>query len=155
MGRNFANTVREHLKAIRQTKLYDLLAALPLIAWYILCAAHLAPSVVQQIKLIELFVRTDPSVLPPSLVLSTAARLTTLCFFAVLIFMFAVRHVPQRTARGLYPRCTAVVGTFLSVGIVLLPPRELPTTLYLVSFVLVITGTIFAIWAGTRSRAFD
>jgi len=41
-----------------------------------------------------------------------------------------------------------VVGTFLGVGIVLLPPQELPTALYLVSLILVVTGTIFAIWAG-------
>ena len=57
-------------------------------------------------------------------------------------------HVPQRTAPGFYPRCAAVVGTFLGVGIVLLPPQELPTALYLVSLILVVTGTIFAIWAG-------
>jgi protein-S-isoprenylcysteine O-methyltransferase Ste14 len=138
----------ERLKATRQTKLYDLVAAAPLIAWYVFCAAHLLPSLAQQIALVKLFVHTDPSVLPASLVLATVARATTLAFLAVLIVMFATRSVPQQTAPGLYPRCAALAGTFLSVGIVLLPPQELSPGLYLASLVLIIAGTVFAIWAG-------
>jgi protein-S-isoprenylcysteine O-methyltransferase Ste14 len=61
--------------------------------------------------------------------------------------MFAVRHIPQRTAPGFYPRFAAVAGTFLSVGFVLLPPRELSSVLYLTSLLLVIAGTGFAICA--------
>ena len=70
----------------------------------------------QQIALIKLFLQTDPSVLPAGLVLSTLARVAALGFFAVLVVMFAVRRVPQRTAPGFYPRCAAVVGTFLGVS---------------------------------------
>ena len=54
------------------------------------------PSLAQQIALVKLFVHTDPSVLPSGLVLSTVSRVTTLVFFAVLVVMFALRHVPQR-----------------------------------------------------------
>lgn len=56
--------VTERLKAIRRTKLYDLFAATPLIAFYALCAADMMPSVAQQIALVKLFVQTDPSFLP-------------------------------------------------------------------------------------------
>ena len=140
--------VTERLKAIRRTKIYDLFAAAPLIAWYVFCAAHMLPSVTQKITLVKLFVQTDPSVLPTGLVLSTVSHVTTLVFFAVLVVMFAVRHVPQRTALGFYPRCAAVAGTFLSVGIVLLPPQELSSALYLASLFLIIGGTVFAICAG-------
>ncbi len=139
--------VRERLKTLRRTKLYDLFAAAPLIAWYGFCAARTLPLVAQQIALVELMVRTDPSVLPATLVLSTIAHVTTLAFFAILVVMFAVRHVSQRTAPGFYPRCAAVAGTFLSVGMVLLPPRELSPALYLVSLLLIIGGTSLAVSA--------
>ena len=61
--------------------------------------------------------------------------------------MFVVRHVPQRTAPGFYPRFAAVAGTYLGAGIVLLPPQELSSALYLVSLLLVIGGTVVAISA--------
>lgn len=90
----------KRFKAIRRTKLYDLFAAAPLIAWYVFCAAQLLPMVTQQIALAKLFVQTDPSVLPASLVLRILSYVTTLVFFAVLVVMFAVRHVPKRAAPG-------------------------------------------------------
>ena len=82
------------------------------------------------------------------LLLRTFAHVATLIFFAILVVMFAIRYVPQRTAPGFYARCAAVAGTFLSVGIVLLPPQELSSALYLISLILIITGTVFAICAG-------
>src|SRR5579862_6665955 len=140
--------VSERLKAIRRTKLYDLFAAAPLIVWFVFCATQMLPLVLQQIALVKLVVQTDPSVLPASLVLSCISHITTLVFFAILVVMFAVRQLPQRTALGFYPRCAAVAGTFLGVGIVLLPPQELSSEVYLVSLLLIISGTSFAIWAG-------
>lgn len=142
------SVARERLKAIRQTKLYDLVAAAPLIAWYVFCAIHMLPSVVQQFALVKLMIETDPSVMPASLVLGSISHITTLVFLAILVVMFAVRQVPQRTALGFYPRCAAVAGTFIGVGIVLLPPQELSSAAYLASLVLIIGGTVFSICAG-------
>jgi len=139
--------VRERIRALRRTKLYDLFAAAPLIAWYGFCAAQMLSLVAPQIELVKLFFQTDPSVLPAELVLSTVAHVTTLAFLAILVVMFAVRHVPQRTAPGFYPRCAAVAGTFLSVGMVLLPLQELSTALYFGSLLLIISGTGLAIYA--------
>jgi len=56
--------VTGRLKALRQTKLYDLFVAAPIIAWDLFCAAHMLPLVADQIALVNLFVRTDLSVLP-------------------------------------------------------------------------------------------
>ncbi len=139
--------VSERLKTLRRTKLYDLFAAAPLIAWYGFCTTQMLPLVVQQIALVKLVVQTDPSVLPPELVLSTVAHMTTLAFFAILVVMFTVRYVPQRTAAGFYPRCAAVAGTFLSLGMVLLPPQQLSSAPYLASLLLIIGGTGLAIYA--------
>src|SRR5262249_53187842 len=120
------------LEALRRTKLYDLFAAAPLIAWYAFCAAQVLPSVSQQIALVRLFVQTDLTALPMGLLFRTFAQVTTLILLAILVVMFAIRYVPQRTAPGFYARCVAVAGTFLSVGIVLLPPQELSSALYLI-----------------------
>jgi protein-S-isoprenylcysteine O-methyltransferase Ste14 len=140
--------VTERHKAIRRTKLYDLCAAAPLIAWYVYCAAQMLPSVAQQIARARLFVKTDPSVLPAGLVLSIVSHVTMLVFFAVLVVMFAVRSVPRRTASGFYPRCVAVAGTFLSVSFLLLPLQALSSALYLASLLLIISGNVSAICAG-------
>jgi protein-S-isoprenylcysteine O-methyltransferase Ste14 len=137
----------QRLDALQRTKFYDLFAAAPLIAWYAFCAAHILPSVSQQIALLKLFLQTDPSSLPMGLLLRTLAHVSTLIFFSVLVVMFAIRYVPQRTAPRFYARCAAVAGTFLSVGIVLLPPQELSSALYLISLIFIIIGTIFAICA--------
>ena len=147
MGLMTIAIVSERLKTLRRTKLYDLFAAAPLIAWYGFCAAQMLPLVATQIELIKLFVQTDPSVLPAELVLSTVSHVTTLTFFAILVVVFAVRHVPQRTAPGFYPRCVAVTGTFLSVSMMLLPLQELSTALYFGSVLLIIGGTSLAIYA--------
>src|SRR5450631_4356139 len=91
-------SIESRLKAIRQTKLYDLCAAAPLIAWYMFGVMQVLPSVSQQIALATLIVQTDYSVLSTSLVLSIVAKICTLTFFAVLVVIFAVRRVPQRYA---------------------------------------------------------
>jgi protein-S-isoprenylcysteine O-methyltransferase Ste14 len=139
--------MKEWLKTFRRTKLYDLFAAAPVIAWYGFCGAQMLPLMAQQIALVKLFVETDRSVLPASLVLSTIAHVAALAFFAILVVMFVVRRVPQRNAPGLYPRCAAVAGTFLSFGMVLLPLQELSSAFYLVSLLLIIGGTGLAIYA--------
>jgi protein-S-isoprenylcysteine O-methyltransferase Ste14 len=55
--------------------------------------------------------------------------------------------VPRQTAPGIWPRLTAFAGTFLRVGILLLPPHELSPALYLVSLLLMIAGTVVALGA--------
>jgi protein-S-isoprenylcysteine O-methyltransferase Ste14 len=140
-------TMMERLEALRRTKLYDLLAAAPVIAWFVFSVAQMLPPLSQRLALVVMFVRTDPSVLPASLVLRALSEIMTLVFFAVSIVMFTVRYVPQRGSPGLYPRFAAIAGTFSSLGFLLLPPQELSPALYLVSLLLLTAGTIFAIYS--------
>ena len=137
----------DRLKSLRRTKLYDLLAALPLIAWFAFCGARIFPTLVQQFLLVKLFIQTDPTVLPISLVLSLASKLAYLAFVAMLIVFFAIRYIPQASASGLYPRFAALAGTFLSLGYVLLPPQEVSTPLYVISLLLMVAGFVVATWA--------
>jgi protein-S-isoprenylcysteine O-methyltransferase Ste14 len=140
-------TMMERLEALRRTKLYDLLTAAPVIAWFIFSVAQMLPPLSQRLALVVLFVQTDPSVLPASLVFRTISEIMTLVFFAVSIVMFAVRYVPQLGNPGIYPRFAAMAGTFSSLGFLLLPPQELSPALYLVSLLLLTGGTVFAIYA--------
>lgn len=146
-GKMVIAMVTGRLKALRGTKLYDLLAAAPIIAWFAFSVAQMLPSLIQRIALVILFVRTDPSVLPATLVFRTVSEVCTLAFFALSIVMYTVRYVPQRSTTGFYPRFVAVVGTFLSLGFVLLPAPELSSALYLASLLFLIAGIVFAIWA--------
>jgi protein-S-isoprenylcysteine O-methyltransferase Ste14 len=128
-------------------KLYDLLAAAPLIAWYSFSLTEMLPPIGRQISLAWMFVQTDLSVLPPTLVLGILSKICTVVFLALMVVMFAVRRVPLRYSIGLYPRFAAGAGTFLGIGIVMLPPEELASGLYLTSLLLIIGGTVFAVWA--------
>jgi protein-S-isoprenylcysteine O-methyltransferase Ste14 len=128
-------------------KLYDLLAATPLIAMYIFGLTQLLPRLALQTELAYVFIRTDLSVLPLGLLLGIMSKMCTIIFFALLIVMFAVRRVPLRYPIAFYPRFVAAAGTFLGSGLLLLEPQELPHDLYLVSMVSIIAGTVLAIWA--------
>ena len=139
--------VTERFEAFRRTKLYDLLAAAPIIAWFVYSAAQALPLLSQRIKLVTLFVRTDPSVLPATLVFRTVSEVATLAFFALSIVLYVLRYIPQRTAPGFFPRFAAMAGTFSSLGFLLLSPQELSSALYLVSLLLLLAGIVFSIFA--------
>lgn len=136
----------KRFKSLRRTKLYDLLVASPLIVWFVFCGAQILPTLSEEIALAKLLVQTDPSVLPATLVLRVVSKIAILIFFSLLVVLFTIRYVPQAGALGLYPRLIAVAGTFLSAGIALLPPREISSTVYIASLLLVIGGFTFAIW---------
>ena len=137
----------KRFRSFRRTKVYDLLAASPLIVWFAFCCAQILPMLGQEIALAKLFIQTDPSVLPATLVLRVVSKVAILIFFALLVALFTLRCVPRGGAPGLYPRFIAIAGTFLSVGISVLPPREISMTLYVTSLLLMIGGFAFAIWA--------
>jgi len=140
--------MKGHLGALRRTKLYDLFAAAPVIAWFAFSVTQMLPSLARRVALVMQFVRTDPSVLPATLIFRTLSEVATLAFFALSIVMYTVRTIPQRRAPGFYPRFAAVVGTFSSLGFLLLPPQELSYGLYLASLLLLLAGIIFATCAG-------
>jgi protein-S-isoprenylcysteine O-methyltransferase Ste14 len=138
--------VPDNIQPLRR-KLYDLFAAAPLIAWYLFSLTQMLPSTTQQISLAKLFIQTDPSVLPVSLVLGIVAKICTMVFFALLVVMFAVRRVPLHYTIAFYPRFVAGVGTFLGISIVMLAPKELSSGVYLISLLSIIGGTVFSVWA--------
>lgn len=129
------------LKALEYTKVYDLLAALPLIVWYGFGVAARLPDLVQGIA------ATDLRAIDLHAFLSLISKLTTLVFITTLIALLIFRDKPRAKAGGLMPRAAAIAGTYLSVAIILLPPVELPNTLYLASTLLAVAGTMFAVYS--------
>jgi protein-S-isoprenylcysteine O-methyltransferase Ste14 len=137
-------------KSFRRTKLYDLIVAAPVIAWFGLCAVQTFSGLMQQAALVKMFAQTDLSVIPISLVLDLVSKAVVLIFQALLVVLFAIRSVPRAGAGGFLPRFAAIVGTFLAIGITLLPPRELPVPLHALALLLTIGGFGFMIWAAIR-----
>jgi protein-S-isoprenylcysteine O-methyltransferase Ste14 len=133
----------QQIRAFRRTKLYDFLTAFPVVVWFGFCAAQALPSLIQQAALAKLFLQTDPAVLPPSLLLDIAAKAIVIAFQALLAVLFVIRTVPRALARGFFPRFAALAGTFLGIGIPLLPPQELSAPLHIVSLLLMIGGFAF------------
>jgi protein-S-isoprenylcysteine O-methyltransferase Ste14 len=64
--------------------------------------------------------------------------------------LLTLRHTPRATVSGLVPRFAAIAGTYLSFGIVLLPPAELTAPLYLAATFLILGGTLFALYSALR-----
>jgi protein-S-isoprenylcysteine O-methyltransferase Ste14 len=138
------HSLTNRLRAFRRTKTYDLCAAAPLIAWYSFGAAQTLSTIGGEIALIRLMIQTDASVLPASLVLSATSKICSLAFLAILVVMFTVRCPPKLHSSGFYPRFVALAGTWLSVGIVQLPPQPLTELGSFASILLIIAGTTFA-----------
>lgn len=139
----FVQRLIERFTALEHTKTYDLLAALPLIVWYGICVAVRLPALMQEVRVMD-FGAVD---LRTVLILSS--KLTTLVFFGTLIALLIFRDKPRAKAAGLMPRAAAIAGTYLSVGLVLLPPVNLPYQLYFVSTLLIAVGTSFALYSAT------
>jgi protein-S-isoprenylcysteine O-methyltransferase Ste14 len=131
----------EHLKAFEHTKIYDLLAALPLIVWYGLCVATRLPALAHEIAV------TDFDAMGARTIFGLISKVTTLIFISTLISLLIFRDKPQAKAEGLMPRAAAIAGTYLTVGIVQLPPVELSNLLYFTSILLAAVGTIFAVYS--------
>ena len=139
--------VGQWLKAVKQTKLYDLLAATPLIAWYVYCAVQQFNLLTQQLELAWLMAKTDVTAMDAVFVTRLISNLAIMGFVAVLLVFLVMRRPPKARAAGIYGRFVAVSGSFLGLGIVQLPPQELSPAVYLTSTLLVLGGTVFATYA--------
>ena len=135
------NSLVSFFRTFERTKLYDLLAAMPLIAWYGFALSLQLPRLAHQIASLDLATADAP------LLAGIASNLATQLFFAVLALLMILRRQPLGKASGFYPRFAAVAGTFMSLAIVMLPARELSTPLYVVSTLLIVGGIGFALYA--------
>jgi protein-S-isoprenylcysteine O-methyltransferase Ste14 len=128
-------------RTFERTKLYDLLAATPLLAWYSFIVIMQLPPLVHRIISLEL-ATADARILT-----ELASKLASQIFLLALVLLLMLRCQPLGKAGGFYPRFTAVAGTFLGLAIVVLPARELSVPLYVTSTLLILCGVIFALYS--------
>lgn len=125
-------TLPSWIDDFRHTKAYDLLMAVPLIAWFgrgaFIDAGHLLP-------LLDLL---RAGTLQTIQALQLAAMTASLFFCALLIVMLLIRTKPRARAEGWAPRALAVVGTFLGTGFLYLTPVALPLWLQSTAIVLLV-----------------
>ncbi|HXW23314.1 MAG TPA: isoprenylcysteine carboxylmethyltransferase family protein [Xanthobacteraceae bacterium] len=133
--------LEKSLKALRDSTLYDRIAATPLIGWFGFCLSCRLPALAAQIG------ATDFAAADIARLAGLAAQAATAVFFLVLALLLALRRRPRARSCGLYPRVAAVFGTNLGVAMVLLPPRALPASLSIAATLLALAGTLFAIYA--------
>jgi protein-S-isoprenylcysteine O-methyltransferase Ste14 len=118
-----------------------LLTGAPLIIWYGVALVVRIPELKQQI------VNADWSSLDVVTVSNLASRLVSLIFITALLALMVLRHTPRARTSGLLPRITAVAGTYLGVGIALLPPANLTPSLSFVAILLILFGFGFALFS--------
>lgn len=140
----------------RHTKAYDIVIALPLIAWFGRGGWLDAQNVAVFLKQIREGTQVSVAVL------QMMATVASVLFCGLLVVMLLVRTVPRARASGLLPRVLAVTGTFLGTGFLYLKPIPLPLPLGIAMIVvLVVTaaaevyvlmwlGRSFAIMAEAR-----
>jgi len=139
-----------HLAKLQQSRAYDLVMRMPLLAWSMFCA------MVQMAGLSQ-HIRSTNMVLPlTAYVIKLAMLLSTIGFLLLLSAAVIVRARPMGKAHGLEPRISAFIGTFLIYTIPLFPRRELSETVEMVSTVLILVGSLAAVVALFRlGRSFS
>lgn len=86
--------------------------------------------------------------------LQTAARVSTALFLALIVVTTLIRLRPLQKAAGLEPRVSALLGTFMLMGLAVLPRAEVPPIALGISCILVIVGlsaAFAALWCLGKS----
>ena len=133
--------------ALQQSRLYDVLMRLPMLMWSTFLA-------LVTIVGLQQYVRQSGRELPDVVyILNIVMRLSVIAYLVVIAATLLVRVRPAAKARGVEPRISALIGTFLLTVNVLFPRRELSPGADMVSTLLTLGGTIFAVVVLTQLRA--
>src|SRR5262249_28088184 len=113
--------------ALQQSRLYDVLMRLPLLMWSIFLAFVTIAGLQQYVRQSG---REFPDVV---YIFNIVMRLSVVAYLVVLAATLLVRVRPAAKARGVEPRISALIGTFLLTVMVLFPRRELSAGAEIVS----------------------
>jgi protein-S-isoprenylcysteine O-methyltransferase Ste14 len=102
---------------------------------------------------LQQYVRQSGRELPDVVyILNIVMRLSVIAYLVVIAATLLVRVRPAAKARGVEPRISALIGTLLLTVIVLFPRRELSPSADMVSTLLTLGGSIFAVVVLTQLR---
>jgi protein-S-isoprenylcysteine O-methyltransferase Ste14 len=124
---------------LQQSRLYDVLMRLPNLMW----SAFLG--LVSVVGLHEYVRQADPGLPVVVYTLNMAMRLSVIVYLVVIAATLVVRMRPARKARGVEPRMSALIGTFLLTVVVVFPRRDLSMLAGLASALLTLSGNAFAV----------
>ena len=139
---------------LQQSRLYDVLMRLPMLMWSIFLGLVTLVALQQYLR------QADPTLPGAVYILNVAMRVSVIAYLVViaatvLVVIAAtvmVRMRPARKARGVEPRVSALIGTFLLTVFAVFPRRDLTMIAGLVSTVLTLTGNAFAVVVLTQLR---
>ena len=129
---------------IGRAKAYDLIAASPLIAWYLFGLVKQAP--LTRLRLSDVM-RGTIKLLD---LLQLIALLGSFFLIFLLVYLLLTRRVPELKAKGALPRAVAVCGTFLGNGFLYLKPVQLSLSTQVLADLLIITGVAGSLIAVSR-----
>jgi protein-S-isoprenylcysteine O-methyltransferase Ste14 len=121
-------------------KVYDLLAASPLILWYAICVVQQVPQLLTELATIWL---RQKELLP---IIDLLSKFSVFLFTAVLIGLLVVRRTPTAKAHGFFPRASAFLGCYLGVAILVLPRHAVGWRTEIASTALILGGMTFALY---------
>jgi protein-S-isoprenylcysteine O-methyltransferase Ste14 len=121
-------------------KVYDLLAASPLILWYAICVVQQVPQLLDEVAAI--WVR-EQQFLP---LIDLLSKFSVFLFTAVLIGLLVFRRTPSAKAQGFFPRIAAFLGCYLGVTILVLPRHPVGWGTEVASTALILGGMTFALY---------
>jgi protein-S-isoprenylcysteine O-methyltransferase Ste14 len=131
---------------LQQSRLYDVLMRLPMLMWSGFLGLVTVLSLQQYMR------QADPMLPGTVYILNAAMRASVITYLVVIAATVVVRTRPVRKARGVEPRISALIGTFLLTVVVLFPRRELSLSADVVSTVLTLAGSAFAVVVLTQLR---
>jgi protein-S-isoprenylcysteine O-methyltransferase Ste14 len=123
---------------LQQSLAYDSLMRLPMLGWSVLAAAA------QMAGLARYVAEAGPALSYSVLAVNLAMRASTIAFFLLLAAAVILRAPPAGRARGIEPRISALIGTFLAPAISFFPRRDLPVTAEMLAALLTFLGTAAA-----------
>jgi protein-S-isoprenylcysteine O-methyltransferase Ste14 len=130
---------RLDLGKLRQSRAYDALMRVPMLAWSIGIAALTAA------RLAEYERDVDPMLPDAIYAVNIAMQLAMIAFLVTLAGTVVARARPTGRARGLEPRISALMGTFLIPAVALFPRRELSLTVGFLATLLMLGGNLLAV----------
>src|SRR5271169_2411147 len=131
---------------LQQSRLYDVLMRLPMLMWSTFLGLVTVVGLQQYMR------QADPTLPGAVFILNVAMRVSVIAYLVVIAATVVVRMRPARKARGVEPRISALIGTFLLTAVVVFPRRDLPMIAGLVSALLTLAGNAFAVVVLTQLR---
>jgi len=141
---SIASASRIDFAKLQQSRGYDVLMRFPWLFWSAFAVFG------QMVALARYMREGDPAVSYPVWALNVAARTATITFLLLLASAVILRARPTARARGLEPRISAFIGTFLVSAIPLCPRHEFSLAAEMASVALITAGSGAAVFTLLR-----